>query len=56
MIYAFILIIYVIGIFVAYKKMENWKHSKYEKVFFSFIWPLVLILYGIHWLHNNASV
>ena len=52
MIYAIILVFYVIGIFVASQKMKEWKHPKYQKVVFSVIWPLVLILYGIHWLHN----
>ncbi len=46
-------VIYVVGIFVAYNKMQSWPHTKFEKVAFSVIWPLVAILYGIHWLHNN---
>jgi hypothetical protein len=46
-------VIYVVGIFVAYNKMQSWSHTKFEKVAFSVIWPLVAILYGIHWLHNN---
>lgn len=50
---ALILIVYIIGIPVAYKKMESWDHNKFEKACFSIIWPLVLILYGIHYLHNN---
>lgn len=52
MIYAIILVLYVIGILIAYRKMKEWEHPKYQKVAFSVIWPLVLILYGIHWLHN----
>jgi len=47
-----LLAVYVVGIFVAYRMMKEWKSSKFEKVFFSVIWPLVAILYGIHFLHN----
>ena len=47
------LAVYIVGILTAYRKMKDWKHSKYEKVAFSVIWPLVAVLYGIHWLHNR---
>ena len=53
MITGIFLAVYVVGIFVAYQKMSAWKHSKYEKVAFCLIWPLVAILYGIHLLHNR---
>ena len=53
MFYAFLLAIYVVGCFIAYKRMEEWKHSMFEKVAFSLIWPLVAILYCIHYLHNK---
>lgn len=48
-----ILAVYVVGVIVAYRKMKEWQHSKFEKVAFSLIWPLVAILYGIHYLHNR---
>lgn len=50
-----ILAIWVIGIPVAYFwKIKEWEgKSKAEKIYFSIIWPLVLPLYGIHWLHMN---
>ena len=54
MITAIILIfVYVIGIFVAYNKIKEWKHNWFEKTVFITVWPLVAILYGIHWLHNK---
>jgi hypothetical protein len=54
MITAIILSLYIIGIFVAYNKIKEWDNNEFEKVFFSIIWPLVLFLYGIHWLHNKS--
>ena len=53
MITAIILALYIIGVFVAYNKINEWDNNEFEKVFFSIIWPLVLILYGIHWIHNK---
>ena len=53
MLTALIIAIYIIGGFVAYKKIESWSHPMYEKIIFSVIWPLVGLLYGIHWLHNK---
>jgi len=49
------LVIWLIGIFVAYNNfISKWENrSKLEKIYFSVIWPLVLPLYGIHYLHNN---
>ena len=48
-----LLAVYVAGAVIAYRKMREWKHSKFKKVAFSAIWPLVAILYGIHYLHNK---
>ena len=45
-------IVYVLGIFVAYKKMKNWNNKTGEKVWFAVLWPLTAILYGIHVIHN----
>lgn len=54
MVTVIILAVYIIGILVAYNKIRKWDKTGFEKVFFSIIWPLVLILYGIHWLHNKG--
>ena len=50
------LIVWVVGIFVAYNcYISKWEgKSKAEKIYFSIIWPLVLPLYLIHYLHNKA--
>ena len=47
------LVIYFVGVLIAYQMMKKWPHAKFEKVIFSILWPLVAILYGIHWLHNK---
>lgn len=53
--YLIILAIWIIGIFIAYNKfMKYWdSQSKFERVYFAIIWPLVLPLYVIHYLHNK---
>ncbi len=50
-----ILAIWIIGIPVAYFwKIQKWEgKSLGEKIYFSAIWPLTAILYGIHYIHNN---
>jgi len=53
MITAIILALYIIGVFVAYNKIKEWNNNTVEKVFFSIVWPPILILYGIHWLYNK---
>ena len=49
------LVIWVVGIFVAYNKfMKHWENqSKFERKYFAIIWPLVLPLYLVHWIHNK---
>ena len=47
------IIIYLAGAWFAWGKIKNWEHPVWEKVAFTGIWPLVGILYGIHWLHNQ---
>jgi positive regulator of sigma E activity len=51
-----VLLVWIIGGFIAYNKYINkWEDkSKGEKVYFSVIWPLLLPLYLIHWIHNNC--
>lgn len=48
--------IWILGIPFAYEKMRAWEgHSKFEISAFSVIWPLVGILYGIHWAHMKLG-
>ena len=51
MVTAIIIALYIVGIFVAYAMMKSWDKPKAEKVWYSIFWPLVGILYCIHWLH-----
>lgn len=49
-----ILVIWIIGMFVAYKKyISKWDNSMFEKIWFSILWPVLLPLYGIWYLHNK---
>lgn len=46
--------LYIVGIVVAFMLMKDWKnHNMFEKCVWSLIWPLMAILYGIHWIHNK---
>ena len=49
------LVVWIIGIPIAYKLwIGKWEdHTDFDKLYFSVIWPLVLILAGIHALHNK---
>lgn len=49
------LVVWIVGIPFAYKLwIGKWEdHTDFEKMYFSVIWPLVLILAGIHALHNR---
>ena len=54
MMYTVILIlVWLIGALLAWAKMDEWPQKWYERIGFSIIWPLMLILYGIHYLHNK---
>ena len=48
-------IVWIIGIFLVYKYYfkESTSNTKFEKIYFSIIWPLLLPLYAIHYTHNN---
>lgn len=48
-------IIWIIGIPVSYScYIKEWDNSEIEKWGFSAIWPLVLPLYGIYYLHKKV--
>ena len=58
MLYAIIAaIIWIIGIFVSYfciiKKWDS--HKLWGKIYLSIIWPLLIPLYIIHWIHNAGK-
>ena len=47
-----IVLIYLVIAFVAYKYfISKWNNKEWEKVVFSLIWPLTLIVWGIYKLH-----
>ena len=48
-----IIVVYLLGGFITWQKVKSWKHPWYEKADFVIIWPLTLLLYGIHYLHNK---
>ena len=53
MVWLVILIVWLIGILVAYNFTKKWDNkSKFEKIYFAIIWPILLPLYVIHFLHN----
>lgn len=48
------LVVWFVGIFIAYNKVINkWDNPKGEKIYFSIIWPLMLPLYLVHYVHNH---
>jgi len=51
---ALIIAVYIIGITVAYVTMKEWEQPKWQKAVFAVFWPLLAVLYVIHWLHNKA--
>lgn len=48
-----LILVWLIGALLAWTKMEEWPQKWYERIGFSVIWPLMLILYVIHYLHNK---
>lgn len=51
--YVILVVLWVIGALVSYKMfISKWDNTIGEKVYFSIIWPIVLILYGIYRLHK----
>ena len=50
---AFFVAVYIVGIAIAYSVMNDWGQPKWQKCVWAVFWPLVAILYGIHWIHNK---
>lgn len=46
-------VLYAVGVFASYDLFfRKWTDkSLAENVWYAVIWPLVAILYGIHWIH-----
>ena len=53
MVYTIIIGLWVIGTIIAYHFIKNWNKNKFEKIWFSIVWPVLAPLYIIHWLYNK---
>ena len=57
MIWIVVIAVWLIGMVVSYlevfKKWDDEDANQFEKLWYSFVWPLVGIFYGIYWLHNK---
>lgn len=50
-----LLFVYVVGIIISYFAYWNKKENKseFEKIWFSFFWPCVIIWYPVHYFYNK---
>jgi hypothetical protein len=48
-----IAIAWVIGAILAYQVIKKWGKSKFETIWYSFFWPVLIPLYLIHKIHNS---
>lgn len=48
-----VLLVYLVGVVIAWLCIRKLKVSMYEKVCGSLAWPATLILYIIHRIHNG---
>ena len=46
-------IVWIIGAILSYGVIEKWGKSKFETVWYSFFWPVLIPLYLIHKVHNS---
>jgi hypothetical protein len=54
MVYLIVAIVWIIGGILAYKYfISKWDDSKFEKIWFSCVWPCLIPLYIIHAIHNS---
>lgn len=54
MVLIILFLIWIIGGIISYQKfISKWDKSLFERIWFSMIWFLTAILYGIHWIHNK---
>lgn len=43
----------ILSYFLVFKKWDDEDATKFEKVWYAAVWPMVGILYLIHLIHNN---
>ena len=49
-----VLVLWIVGGIFSYNKyISKWNKSKFEKIWFSVLWPAIVPLYLIHYIHNN---
>lgn len=59
LVWIIVAIVWVLGAFIAYpiidKHIADDDAPKWQKIWFSAVWPCTAILAGISWLHNNIG-
>ena len=46
-------VIWIIGFIPAYKKIKKWGKSTFETIWYTIFWPVLILLYLIHKVHNS---
>ena len=57
MVWIIVALVWIIGGLISYecvfKKWDEDDATKFEKIWYAVVWPMVLLLYLVHVLHNN---
>lgn len=53
MIWYFIIAVWLIGAVITHCLIKKWDNSKFEKIWYSVFWPVLIPLFIIHWVHNR---
>lgn len=49
-----ILAVWILGIYPAYRLfVSKYKYTTFEKIWFSFFWPLIVLIYPIYYVCNK---
>lgn len=48
-------ILYLVSIVLAYQVIKGWGKSKFETIWYSIFWPVLIPLYMIHVWHNRKK-
>lgn len=49
-----ILAVWLLGIYPAYRLfVSKYKYTTFEKIWFSFFWPLIVLIYPIYYVCNK---